>query len=214
MTTHQRYGRRRSDDAMRSATRGRRSALGFAACVGKHFAVLEEQGFLRVRNLPTLVRYESRSLFINIYHGRSSYEIGAELGRLGKVEDERQPYPMSALLGAAGSPAAKSYRDYATHTAEGVNDGVAKLADMFHRYVNRKLLQSTDLFRLLEKQREAWGEDFAREVSLTQARRKLEAAWRAKDYARVVEVLEPLRASLSVVELKKLAYSKKQRARN
>lgn len=185
-----------------------RSSLRFAELAQKHFAFLEAQGFGRVRSEPTFVRFESRSLFINIYHGRSSFEIGAELGRVGNGEDEKQPYPMSALLGVAGVPTAKEYRDYATHTPDGVNEGLEKLATLFRDHVSPNL-QNAGLFQLLKEQRQTWAADFADEVNLRQARRKLDAAWHAKNYAEVVALLRPLRDALTSIELHKLEYAEK-----
>lgn len=185
-----------------------RSGLRFAELVQKHFAFLEAQGFRRVRSEPTFVRFESRSLFINIYHGRSSFEIGAELGRREDSEDEKQPYPMSALLGVAGVPTAKEYRDYATHTPDGVNEGLGKLAELFRDHVSPNL-QTAGLFQLLKQQRQTWASDFADGVNLRQARRKLDAAWHAKDYAEVVALLRPLRDALTPTELHKLEYAEK-----
>ncbi|MGH8590336.1 MAG: hypothetical protein ACREXX_13715, partial [Gammaproteobacteria bacterium] len=46
-----------------------------------HFLV-EELGFRLVKcEPPTFVRYESNKLFVNVYHGRLSYEIDVEIGR-------------------------------------------------------------------------------------------------------------------------------------
>lgn len=83
---------RRDDDAMESsmtlppiASRGDRQ-LGFVAAALRAFAFLEHLGFAVVRREPTLIRFESESVFINVYHGRSSYQVGLELGRLQRGE--------------------------------------------------------------------------------------------------------------------------------
>jgi len=193
---------------MNAETQMDRAGLRFAELTQRHFAFIEAQGFQRVRGEPTFVRFESPALFLNIYHGRSSFEIGAELGRLGNENDEKQPYPMSALLGAAGVPTAKEYRDYATHTPDGVDEGLAKLAKLFRDHVSQNL-HNADLFRVLKEQRRAWAEDFAQEVNLRQTRRKLDSAWHAKDYAKVVELLNPWRDALTPTELHKLEYAEK-----
>jgi hypothetical protein len=72
------------------------------------------------------------------------------------------------------------------------------------------LLGDPALFVRLERQRKVWSETFSRKVDLTQARQKLDAAWHARDYAKVIELLEPLREDLSTSESKKLAFAKKQ----
>ncbi len=52
------------------------------------------------------------------------------------------------------------------------------------------------------------------QVDLGHAREKLDAAWHAKDYAKVVELLDPLHADLTPVELKKLEYAEKHVAQS
>jgi len=67
---------------LRSIADGENGRLGFVAAALKAFAFLEDLGFSVVRREPTLLRFESESVFINVYHGRSSYQVGLELGRL------------------------------------------------------------------------------------------------------------------------------------
>lgn len=182
-----------------------RAELRFPDLVLKHFVFLKSYGFLCTRNEQTFVRFESPPLFINVYHGRSSFEIGAEFGRIGK-EDE-QPYPMSALLEVAGIPTAKEYRDYATHSLDGVNDGLGKLAKLFHEHIGL-IFKNESIFQSLKEQRNARARDFAQEINLLQMRRKLEGAWQTKDYAKVVELLNPWRMAITPIEQKKLEYAK------
>lgn len=51
---------------------------------------------------------------------------------------------------------------------------------------------------------------FAKEVLLDQVKPAAEAAFRAKDYAKAVNLYESVRDDLTPVELKKLNYAKKQ----
>jgi len=48
----------------------------------KCFDFLLRLGFAVVRREETLVRFESDTVFVNVYHGRSSYQVGLELGRI------------------------------------------------------------------------------------------------------------------------------------
>jgi hypothetical protein len=73
-------------------------------------------------------------------------------------------------------------------------------------------LDDPGLFERLRKDRESWVRDYAQKVNLTQKRRELEEAWRAKDYVRVVTLLRPLRDALTPSELKKLEYAEKHTA--
>ena len=51
---------------------------------------------------------------------------------------------------------------------------------------------------------------FEREQMLTRIRKEADAAWTAKEFPRVAELLEPVRADLTEVESKRLAYAEKQ----
>lgn len=58
-----------------------RERLGFEAAVVENFAFLKEAGFECVRRECTFVRYESKRVFVNVYHGRGSFELGVEGNR-------------------------------------------------------------------------------------------------------------------------------------
>ena len=65
----------------------RRIQLGFTSEVLSMFHFLiQDYGFKCVETDVTFVRYESESIFVNIYHGRRSYELGVEIGKLEKDE--------------------------------------------------------------------------------------------------------------------------------
>jgi hypothetical protein len=59
-----------------------RAELGFREAVLSNFRFLIDLGLHPVEEQVTLVRYESQAVFINIYHGRSSYALAVEIGRL------------------------------------------------------------------------------------------------------------------------------------
>lgn len=69
------------------------SALGeaagrerFAELALEAFAFLLGLGYVVVRREPMTVRLESSTVYINLYHGRSSYALGMEIGRLDRPE--------------------------------------------------------------------------------------------------------------------------------
>lgn len=186
-----------------------RQPLRFAEAVEENFSFLSAHGFKRVQSEPTFVRFESKRIYVNVYHGRQSFEIGLEVGPLGAGSDETS-YSMSEVIRLVEPEKVAEYRNYAAQTTRDVADGVQRLASRFRRYVDAGVLDDARLFERLRESREAWSRSYAKEVNLTQARRKLDAAWHAKNYAKVVEVLEPFRADLTSTELKKLEYAKKE----
>lgn len=66
-----------------------RSELGFVQAVRSSFAFLEKVGLQVVREESTLVRFESCNRFVNVFHGRGSYELGVDFGRWVEVGGER-----------------------------------------------------------------------------------------------------------------------------
>src|SRR5690242_10148131 len=70
--------------------------LGFVDLVFKAFAFLLRLGFVVARRDGTFVRFEKDNVFVNVYHGRSSYQVGLELGRI----HESDIYSLHELLSA------------------------------------------------------------------------------------------------------------------
>jgi len=62
---------------------------------------------------------------------------------------------------------------------------------------------------VLQKANDRASVQFEREQMLTRIRKEADAAWAAKDFARVVELLQPIRGDLSEIESKQLVYAKK-----
>jgi hypothetical protein len=58
----------------------------FKDAVLSNFEFLHTYGLKPVEEDVTFVRYESDAAFVNVYHGRGSFEIGVEIGRLDRAE--------------------------------------------------------------------------------------------------------------------------------
>lgn len=184
-----------------------RSVLRFAQEVKDRFSFLEVLGFHCVRSEEAFVRFESPKASLNVFHGRYSFEIDLE------VESAPSPtdvYSFSEILRLVDQEQAEQYRNYATHTVQGVAEGVGKLVELFRRCIAAGILNDKQLFAHLKLQREELARNYALETQLTQARRKAETAWHAKDYAAVIKALKPLRAALNATEVGKLEFAEKQ----
>jgi hypothetical protein len=57
-----------------------RRALKFAEAIQDNFDFLSLLGFKRVQSEPTFVRFESKRVFVNVYHDRLSYELWPLVG--------------------------------------------------------------------------------------------------------------------------------------
>lgn len=182
-----------------------RSLLRFADEVKEHFAFLEALGFRCVRSEATLVRFESSKLVITIYHEKFSYEISSA------IESVRgsDAYSFFETLCLVKGEQTEQYRDYATHTVEGVAEGVRQLAELLRKCVDVGILNDSELFSRLKLQREEWARIYALDTQLEQARKKSESAWAKKDFRKVVQALVPLQEHLNPTDLKRLEYAKK-----
>ena len=86
--------------------------------------------FKAVTEDVTLVRYESESAFVNVYHGRGSFEVGVEIGLL----DRPEKYSLDYIVSAAGSGiwAAEGfgrwYVMFQVSTKEGVQNVLPRVA--------------------------------------------------------------------------------------
>lgn len=184
-----------------------RSVLRFAEEVKERFSFLETVDFRCVRSEATFVRFESPRAGVNVYHGRRSFEIGLEIESALSPADA---YSFSEILRWVDHEQSEQYRNYATHTVQGVAEGVGKLAELFQRCIAAGILNDKQLFSRLKLQRQELARNYALETQLEQARRKTEIAWRKKDYAALVKALKPLRAALTTSEVGKLEFAEKQ----
>jgi len=75
--------------------------LGFQDSVLSSFDFLSTYGLRPVEESATFVRYESSSVFVNVYHGRASFEIGVEIGR----RDRPEKYGLDYIVSWAGKRA-------------------------------------------------------------------------------------------------------------
>jgi hypothetical protein len=182
-----------------------RALLHFADEVKARFGFLETFGFRCARSEATLVRFESPKLAVSIFHGRQSYEISLEI----ENAQGSETHSFSEILRFVHNERAEQYRDYATHTVEGVAEGVRQLAELFQKCVNAGILGDSELFSRLKLQREEWARNYALETQLEQVRKKSESAWAEKNFEKVVQVLAPLQEHLNPSDLKKLEYAKK-----
>src|SRR6266508_1197859 len=89
-----------------------RESLGFAPAATQAFSFLVERlGFRLAKQEPTFVRYESKSVFVNIYHGRSSYEIGVEVGpRAQTPREAEEKFMLGDVLVACGESENLAFR--------------------------------------------------------------------------------------------------------
>lgn len=187
-----------------------RAKLGFKEAVLSSFKFVTELGLHAVDEKVTFVRYESPEVFINVYHGRASFEMNVEIGRM---RDPNKTLSIGGIVEWAGAYKTEGFGQHVmfqVSTREGVQEFVPKLAALVRKYAIPLLRNDDSAWNAaLDLQGRRWDE-YVKEVNLAALREKAEAAWHAKDYVRVVELYEPVRQDLTEVEAKKLAYAEHQ----
>ncbi|HWY55443.1 MAG TPA: hypothetical protein VNZ03_13315 [Terriglobales bacterium] len=187
-----------------------RAQLGFKDAVLSHFKFLSDFGLRPVEEKVTFVRYESPHVFVNIYHGRASYELGAEIGKVKEPEKKLHIFSVVRWAGAEKVEGLGQHVMFQIGSREGVQEFVPKLAALVRKYAIPLLRGDESAYRsALEFQAKQYADE-VKEGNLRVLRSKAEAAWRAKDYAQVIELYGPVREDLTEVEAKKLAYAEQR----
>jgi hypothetical protein len=187
-----------------------RSYLCFAEAVHKYFdSLLKDHSFQRVSFDQTFVRYESDEIFINVYHGRSSYEIAMEMGRLNHPDEHETSYTIGSFMRLIDPKQAENYRSFAATNPNSVEKGVSQLSELFKKYALSPLLSDKAIFTKLRKQREVLKDAFVRKVLVSQVRPEATEAFQRKDYQEAARLYESIKEDLTPTEVKKLQYAKK-----
>jgi len=187
-----------------------RAELRFKEAVLSSFKFLGDAGLRPVQQEMTFVRYESPEVFVNVYHGRASFELGVEIGRLKNPNNKLTLYDIVAWAGAEKTEGLGQHVNFQVSSREGVQEFVPKLAALVKKHAAPFLRGDAAAFdSALEIQAER-AKNYAKGVNLSQVRRKADAAWQAKDYALVVDLYGPVREDLTEVEAKKLVYAEQQ----
>lgn len=186
-----------------------RQRLGFQAAVLSSFDFLTSRFVYRlVQSEPTFLRYEGDHVFINVFHGRGSYEVGCEIGLLFSSSGER--FTLGEILEANGLPDAPGKTRFQASSPEGVASVVPKVADLVQRYAGPLLVGDPKAFQHLRERHTRWFESFMRDQRNTPVRDEASVAWQARDYARVVELYESISRDLTPLEVRRLGYARRK----
>lgn len=194
----------------RNDVSGNRHSLSFAESVKNAFSFLaDNHGFRAAEAGATFVRYESNKMFINIYHGRRSYEVGVEVGPLSDAEANRYGLPdvLGALLGG-GRPENAYY--FQASDREGVRRCVEAVASLVERYYGEMLEGDPLVLKRVEAFTSERNDEYTRKVVQQPTRDSAERAWQEKDYPTVAQLYGSIRSDLTPVEQKRMEYAKKQ----
>jgi len=184
-----------------------RSFLRFKEEVMRQFQFLEALGFQCTAAESTIVSYESSTMVINIFHGRQSYEIGLEIALISKLD---KFYSIFEILQLVDARRFRDYRNYMTHSEEGIVDGVRRLAELFRECLDSGILADAEIFSKLEEVCGGLTRDYWLKAELAHAREIASDAWAKGDFQRFVNTFSSLQEHLSGSELKKFEYAKRE----
>jgi hypothetical protein len=197
---------------MKMETGGNRASLGFVDAVISAFNFLvEDFSFTRVRQDITFVRFESNSVFVNVYHGRVSFELNVEIGELAIGEGHPEvPFTIGEILHFVSPKEATNYHPYQVHTADSVKKFVAELAKLVKEYAIPALIADHDFFQRVSDVQAKRSNAYLKGLHLNRTRTQVETAWHQKNYPRVIELYDSMLEDLTPAEAKRLAYAKKK----
>jgi hypothetical protein len=188
-----------------------RNQLGFISEVISTFKFLStDYDLICVKVDPTFVRYESRSIFVNIYHGRRSSELDVEIGKLEKTPGIQENwYTIGEVMDLMGVRKKLGFTFFQASTRERVQMLVPKLAEYVREYARPIFEGNLSIFESLHNLRSKKSEEYIKEMYLSQIREEAENAWHEKNYAKLVELYSSMKDDLTSVEVKKLQYAQK-----
>ena len=195
-----------------------RSRLGFADAVKESFVFLVSGfGFRLVEAQPTFVRYESERAFVNVFHGRGSYELGVEIGHWIVIDDDRveERFPLGDVIALDHDLATVGYRSFATTEKEPLARLVAQLAGWTQRFAPRALEGDATTFDRLRVENARQSQAMQEGWRATRLRSAADEAWHRKDWGRVVDAYGEMVSELRTVDLKpselrRLRYAQEQ----
>lgn len=175
-----------------------------------HFLV-KELGFRLVKcEPPTFLRYESNELFVNVYHGRLSYEIDVEIGRLSDPNQRR--YWIADVLGAILGWKDKSMTYFQASNQKALRGCIHMIADLVAKHYRPMLAGDLAVLDRVAAYSSEKNAAYTRQLVEQPVRDAADKAWREKDYVRVRELYGSIRDSLTPVERKRLEYAEKHAA--
>jgi hypothetical protein len=186
-----------------------RNGLGFEEAVRQSFRFVDDYGLLLVESGPTFVRYESKDVFLNVYHGRASYEMGVEIGRLSKQAEKLNLYDVLNAKNALIKEGLSGHTTFQASSREHVLMLVPKLSSLVKEYADLLLQADDEEYRTVLEQESRRAAEETRAFQLNQVRRSAEQAWHDKQYDRLIDLYGPWRKHLTESETMKLSYSER-----
>ena len=199
---------------LKNASEKDRGYLSFTQEVLTDFNFLiKEYGFRCVKTELTFVRYESEHVFVNVYHGRSSYELGVEIGRLSKYPEQEESFAIGEIMELLGVRENEGFTFYQASTAERVKKFLPKLAQYVEKFAGEALQGNEVFFKQLRELQSQISDNYLKSIKVSRIKQKAEIAWHAKNYSEVIKLYGEIKAELTPSENKRLEYAERKASR-
>lgn len=183
--------------------------LTFKKCALREFNFLiNDYGFRCTHSDTYHVRFESKVVFVEIhYDGQRSFEMDFSLGLLGDLyEGKERPFYLAELIEFSTPDDDQKFPIMQASKPEKIVRLMPKLADLAKAYAKEFLFGDEIRFKNLSDLREKKCNQYVLEKKLKDVRAAVQKAWDDRDYARVIELYEPVRKHITPSELKRLEY--------
>jgi hypothetical protein len=190
-----------------------RERLGFVDAVCRSFEFLTtEFGFTIITQTPTMVRFEGDRAVVQVFHGRSSYVLGVEIGLKMLSRDGEIRYSLRELVALGENASDAVYGEFQISSAAGLPALVEQLAELTKRVGIKALEGDLEVFERLAAQRHREGRVLTDASTALWLREQAGKAWQNRDFASVVEAYTAL-ASLETVEMRRSETARLEYAR-
>jgi hypothetical protein len=183
----------------------KKGRIGFVDLVLNVFAFLANLKFRIVRRTATFVRFENNVVFINIYHGRSSYQVGLEIGRIGFSE----LYSFYEVLNCVAPDETDRARCQAL-TYDVLERCLTDIASILTQQCQNLLLGDDKAFQALRltafdlRKKATLQAQFGGKID------RADKAWEAKEYNKAAELYKAAEPALDKTRRKRLTYLNKK----
>lgn len=190
-----------------------REQLDFVGAARARFEFLVDLGFAEVKAGATYLRFERADTFVEVFHGRASYELGVEFGRWVRADDGvvEQKFHIVDVLSVL-APDVRFGARTAT-SREQVVGFVDELATSAKLAVHRLERAGVEAFDRISEAVERQSDEYLDGLSAARLRARAEDAWHRRDFASLISAYEEIESELDTVglresEAKRLSYAR------
>lgn len=191
-----------------------REQLEFVGAARSWFGFLVDLGYEEIRAEPTYLRFERADSFVEVFHGRASYELGVGFGRWMDVDGEvvEQKFHIGDVLPVLAPEATLTARTATSR--EQVARFIEELASLAKLVAERLERAGLEAFDRISEAVERQSDEYLDGGRAARLRARAEDAWHRKDFALVITAYEEIDSELDTVELresevKRLTYARK-----